>query len=161
MASSWDRPSRSSAWRWTWWSSSRAVAPRFGACECQRALPSLRGANGSCERAPDDRLRDEAIQSVSADTYLDCFASLAMTSIATVPPGLLTRGLTPASGGQDHTSVSRRRRRRPRSGRRRDGPSSDRQAGDDGGRAAAAASCHVHCDRLRRNMLVLPCAVVP
>jgi hypothetical protein len=38
--------------------------------------PSLRGANGSRERAPDDRLRDEAIHPVSA---LDCFASLAMT----------------------------------------------------------------------------------
>jgi hypothetical protein len=34
--------------------------------------PSLRGANGSRERAPDDRLRDEAIQSFFE--VLDCFA---------------------------------------------------------------------------------------
>jgi hypothetical protein len=39
--------------------------------------PSLRGATGSRECAPDDRLRDEAIQSCFA--VLDCFASLAMT----------------------------------------------------------------------------------
>jgi hypothetical protein len=41
---------------------------------------SLRGANGSRERAPDDRLRDEAIHLIQAITrLLDCFASLAMT----------------------------------------------------------------------------------
>jgi hypothetical protein len=39
----------------------------------------LRGANGSRERAPDDRLRDEAIQNLSSEIILDCFASLAMT----------------------------------------------------------------------------------
>ena len=42
--------------------------------------PSLRGANGSRERAPDDRLRDEAIQLSYRDAgTLDCFASLAKT----------------------------------------------------------------------------------
>src|SRR6185437_922546 len=44
----------------------------------RRMRPSLRGANGSRERAPDDRLRDEAIQSLLA--ALDCFAPLAMTA---------------------------------------------------------------------------------
>jgi putative endonuclease len=39
--------------------------------------PSLRGANGSRACAPDDRLRDEAIQSSHA--ALDCFAALATT----------------------------------------------------------------------------------
>ena len=39
---------------------------------------SLRGANGSRECAPDDRLRDEAIHP-SACGPMDCFASLAMT----------------------------------------------------------------------------------
>ncbi len=38
--------------------------------------PSLRGANGSRECAPDDRLRDEAIQ--LSLLGLDCFAALAM-----------------------------------------------------------------------------------
>ena len=37
----------------------------------------MRGANGSRERAPDDRLSDEAIR--SSCVALDCFASLAMT----------------------------------------------------------------------------------
>src|SRR5674476_94800 len=41
-------------------------------------MPSLRGANGSRERAPDDRLRDEAIQ-LFCLSGMDCFASLAMT----------------------------------------------------------------------------------
>src|ERR1700754_995875 len=46
---------------------------------CLRASrPSLRGANGSRECAPDDRLRDEAIHS-AASGEVDCFASLAMT----------------------------------------------------------------------------------
>jgi hypothetical protein len=39
---------------------------------------SLREANGSRECAPDDRLCDEAIQSVLAE--MDCFASLTMTA---------------------------------------------------------------------------------
>jgi len=39
----------------------------------------LRGANGSRECAPDDRLRDEAIQTFFV--ALDCFASLAMTEL--------------------------------------------------------------------------------
>src|SRR3981081_2372193 len=38
------------------------------------ALTSLRGANGSREYAPDDRLRDEAIHS-SFRGAMDCFAS--------------------------------------------------------------------------------------
>src|SRR6266702_3651446 len=42
-------------------------------------LPSLRGANGSRECAPDDRLRDEAIHNLSYPS-LDCFATLAMTN---------------------------------------------------------------------------------
>jgi hypothetical protein len=42
------------------------------------ATPSLQGANGSRERAPDDGLRDEAIHSVPRGD-VDCFASLAMT----------------------------------------------------------------------------------
>jgi hypothetical protein len=41
--------------------------------------PSLRGANGSRECAPDDGLRDEAIQLVRGP--MDCFASLAVTAI--------------------------------------------------------------------------------
>jgi hypothetical protein len=41
------------------------------------SLMSLRGANGSRECAPDDKLRDEAIHSFRA--VMDCFASLAMT----------------------------------------------------------------------------------
>jgi hypothetical protein len=41
---------------------------------------SLRGANGSRERAPDGRLRDEAIHSVI--WRHNCFASLATTGIA-------------------------------------------------------------------------------
>jgi hypothetical protein len=45
------------------------------------SVPSLRGANGSRERAPDDRLRDEAIQG-AVHVVLDCFATLAMT----IPP---------------------------------------------------------------------------
>jgi len=45
--------------------------------------PSLRGANGSRECAPDDRLRDEAIHSHKAK--LDCFASLAMTNFGNPP----------------------------------------------------------------------------
>src|SRR5258707_8475411 len=40
--------------------------------------PSLRGANGSRERAPDDRLRDEAIHFFVCRA-LDCFAPLATT----------------------------------------------------------------------------------
>ena len=40
--------------------------------------PSLLGANGSRECAPDDRLRDEAIRLATSEK-LDCFASLAMT----------------------------------------------------------------------------------
>jgi hypothetical protein len=35
---------------------------------------SLRGANGSRECAPDDRLRDEAIYSYFLRCYMDCFA---------------------------------------------------------------------------------------
>jgi hypothetical protein len=34
---------------------------------------------GPREARPDNRLRDQAIQTVSADALLDCFASLAMT----------------------------------------------------------------------------------
>jgi len=40
--------------------------------------PSLRGATGSRECAPDDKLFDEAIHSLSGE--MDCFASLAMTT---------------------------------------------------------------------------------
>src|SRR5580704_10423647 len=39
-------------------------------------VASLRGANGSRECAPDDKLRDEAIHSCWT---MDCFAALAMT----------------------------------------------------------------------------------
>jgi hypothetical protein len=43
--------------------------------ECERVLStSLRGANGSRECAPDDRLRDEAIQVSFFVGKLDCFA---------------------------------------------------------------------------------------
>jgi hypothetical protein len=42
------------------------------------APTSLRGANGSRERAPDDRLRDEAIHA-SASGEMDGFSALAMT----------------------------------------------------------------------------------
>src|SRR5450756_771695 len=42
--------------------------------------PSLRGANGSRECAPDDRLRDEAMHSF--DSLMDCFATLAMTILS-------------------------------------------------------------------------------
>jgi hypothetical protein len=41
-------------------------------------FPVLRGANGSRECAPDDRLCDEAIH--SSYVTMDCFASLAMTA---------------------------------------------------------------------------------
>jgi len=40
-----------------------------------------KGANGSRECAPDDRLRDEAIH-LSVCRDMDCFASLAMTTRA-------------------------------------------------------------------------------
>jgi hypothetical protein len=49
------------------------------------SFPSLRGANGSRECAPDDRLRDEAIH-LSACGAMDCFASLAMTVSGQCPP---------------------------------------------------------------------------
>jgi hypothetical protein len=52
--------------------------------------PSLRGANGSRECAPDDRLRDEAIQSFFV--ALDCFASLAMT-LGVRSPEITTEGM--------------------------------------------------------------------
>jgi hypothetical protein len=39
--------------------------------------PSFRGADGSRECAPDDRLRDEAIH--PRFVAVDCFAALAMT----------------------------------------------------------------------------------
>src|SRR5207244_5243394 len=45
------------------------------------ARPSLRGANGSRECAPDDRLRDEAIQLFLRGT-LDCFACARNDGIA-------------------------------------------------------------------------------
>jgi TetR/AcrR family transcriptional regulator len=51
-----------------------------GAAAVRIVYRSLRGANGSRVRAPDDRLRDEAIQLTFASfKKLDCFASLAMT----------------------------------------------------------------------------------
>jgi hypothetical protein len=64
-------------------SSGAEITPWFVAREGRRVhglclvRPSLRGANGSRECAPDDRLRDETIQSCAMT--LDCFASLAMT----------------------------------------------------------------------------------
>jgi hypothetical protein len=57
---------------------------QHGACITMSPHPkdslamSLLGANGSRECAPDDRLRDEAIQ-LCACGPMDCFASLAMT----------------------------------------------------------------------------------
>jgi hypothetical protein len=55
---------------------------------------SLRGANGSRECAPDDRLRDEAIHSCCS---MDCFASLAMTSLAVCRICMRTRVRCPLS----------------------------------------------------------------
>src|SRR5258708_9555963 len=46
-------------------------------------IPSLRGANGSRECAPDDRLRDEAIQNRCIHP-MHCFATLAMTILLLV-----------------------------------------------------------------------------
>jgi hypothetical protein len=60
----------------------RKVMQDSGASRRERAelcLASLRGANGSRECAPDDRLRGEAIHSCCP---VDCFASLAMTELA-------------------------------------------------------------------------------
>jgi hypothetical protein len=42
------------------------------------SAPSLQEANGSRECAPDDRLRDEAIQNHGMHS-MDCFAAFAMT----------------------------------------------------------------------------------
>jgi len=68
----------------------RAAQSRAGGCREGRrpSFPSLRGANGSRGCAPDDRLRDEAIQSCCGS--MDCFASLAMT---------IGRGRSPVSAG--------------------------------------------------------------
>jgi hypothetical protein len=46
-------------------------------------VPSLRGANGPRECAPDDRLRDEAIQNHDMHPT-DCVPSLAMTILLVV-----------------------------------------------------------------------------
>ncbi len=55
-------------------------APRREKADLHSA--SLRGANGSRECAPDDRLRDEAIHSFLRGE-MDCFAPLAMTVLGT------------------------------------------------------------------------------
>ncbi len=53
---------------------------QHGLCPLRAAglISSLRGANGSRECAPDDRLRDEAIHYFRGS--MDCFATLAMTT---------------------------------------------------------------------------------
>jgi hypothetical protein len=43
--------------------------------------PSLRGANGSRECAPDDRLRDKAIQLFSRGRFWIASLALAMTGV--------------------------------------------------------------------------------
>src|ERR1700737_2419469 len=66
-----------------------AQATKQSTFACRVGVPSLRGANGSRECAPYDRLRDEAIHFCPCGS-MDCFASLAMTgrtlySVAAVP----------------------------------------------------------------------------